>query len=74
MPENKDKTQNVKWAMVFCASETAIFFRATPSGKVLLDVHQKISQWQRSGVLYSSPAGRGGGIWRGNEPRSPGLS
>lgn len=58
-PKTKDKTHNVKWATVFACSERTIFFTATPSGKVLLDIHQMSSKCQRLGMLCFSFIGRG---------------
>ena len=57
--KTKDKTQNVKRATVFTCSEITIFFTATPSGKVLLDIHQMSSKCQRLGMLCFSFIGRG---------------
>lgn len=68
IPENKGKTQNVKRATVFRASETAIFFTATLSGKVPLDAHQKSPSARDWGALLLSR-----GAWGYGEEMGPVL-
>lgn len=57
--KTKDKTQNVKRATVSTCSQITIFFTATPSGKVLLDIPQMTSKCQRLGMLCFSFTGHG---------------